>query len=225
MEKKFSISEAIKFGWETMKKNFWFFVWLLIVMVIFNLIPNLLPKLIKGKCPDLAIIILVLGWLFYLFLSLGFIKITLKFCDNQKGKIADLFSGLPEFLKFLAGLIIYYLIVFLGTILFIIPGIIWAIKYQFFAYLIIDEKLCPTQALKKSGQITKGIRWNLFIFLFLVAVINLLGAIFFGIGLFATIPTTALATAFIYRKLRPQKFPPTKSGPVKSGQKSSKKKK
>lgn len=216
MEKKFSISEAIKFGWGTMKKNFWFFVGLLIIMGIFNLIPNLLPKLLKVKNPDLAIVIIVLGWLLYLLVSLGFIKIVLKFCDSQKGKIKELFSCLPQFLQFLAGLIIYYLLVFLGTILFIIPGIIWAIKYQFFAYLIVDEKLCPTQALKKSGQITKGVKWDLFVFLFLIAVINLLGAIFFGLGLFVTIPTTTLATAFIYRKLRFQTFPPVKFTQAKS---------
>ena len=86
----------------------------------------------------------------------------------------------------------------------IIPGIIWAIKFQFYDYLIIDKKLGPIEALKKSAVITKGAKGNLFVFGLLLGGINLLGAICLLIGLFAAIPTTLVAKAFVYRKLLAQ---------------------
>jgi len=62
---------------------------------------------------------------------------------------------------FLFGLILYTLITLVGTILLIIPGIIWGIKFQFFGYFIVDKGLEPIEALKRSAAITKGVRWSL----------------------------------------------------------------
>ena len=59
----------------------------------------------------------------------------------------------------------------------------------------------PIEALKKSSQITKGVKLDLLVFSFLLTGINILGVLAFGIGLILTIPTTIIATAFVYRKL------------------------
>ena len=83
----------------------------------------------------------------------------------------------------------------------IVPGIIWAIKFQFFSYFIVDKEVGPIEALKKSAAITKGAKWDLFVFGALLGLINLAGALCVVVGLFATIPTTMVAIAFIYRKL------------------------
>ncbi|MEA3324508.1 MAG: hypothetical protein U9Q37_05135 [Euryarchaeota archaeon] len=61
------------------------------------------------------------------------------------------------------GLILYGFIVVGGLILLTIPGIIWAIKFQFFDYLIVDKGLGPIDALEKSSEITRGVKWDLFI--------------------------------------------------------------
>ena len=86
----------------------------------------------------------------------------------------------------------------------IIPGIIWGIKFQFFSYFIVDKGLGPIEALKRSSTITKGAKWDLFLFGLLVWLINLLGALCLLVGLFATIPTTGVAMAFVYHKLLTQ---------------------
>ena len=136
---------------------------------------------------------------------MGLIKIALRFCDNQKAKLADLFSCLPLFFKYLFGLILYRLIVLGGMILLIIPGIIWAIKFQFFDYFIVDKKLGPIEALKQSSAITRDAKWDLFFFDLLLGFINFLGAVCLLIGLFASVPTAMVAMAFVYRKLLAQK--------------------
>jgi len=131
----------------------------------------------------------------------GFLKVTLRFCDQEKGRLSDLFSQYRLFFKYFLAYILYGLIVLGGIILFIIPGIIWAIKFQFFPYLIIDKKLGPIEALKQSAAITQGVKWQLWVFSLATGVVNIIGALLLIVGLFVTIPVTMLATAFVYRKL------------------------
>ncbi|OGZ35498.1 MAG: hypothetical protein A3A94_02665 [Candidatus Portnoybacteria bacterium RIFCSPLOWO2_01_FULL_43_11] len=200
----FSKKEAIKFGWQTMKSNLGFFIGLLLLVFVINIGPGLLTALVLGKIPLLSFVFAVISWVLQIIIGIGLIKIALKFCGNEKGEFSDLFSSYPLFFKYLFGSILYGLIVFGGLILLIIPGIIWSIKYQFYLYFIVDKGLGPIESLKKSGEITKGVKWNLFLFGLLLAGINILGVLALLIGMFAAIPTTMVATAFVYRKLLTQ---------------------
>jgi len=202
---KFSKSEAVRFGWNTTRSNFGFFVGLLIVVGLIYFIPDFAAKLLKKDAPALSFIISIVSWILGIVVQMGLIKIALRFCDNQKAKLADLFSCLPLFFKYLFGSILYQLIVLGGMILLVIPGIIWAVKFQFFDYFILDKKLGPIEALKQSSAITRGAKWDLFFFDLLLGFINFLGAVCLLIGLFASVPTAMVAMAFVYRKLLAQK--------------------
>ena len=83
----------------------------------------------------------------------------------------------------------------------LIPGIYWAIKFQFFGYSVVDQGSDPILAMRRSARITKTVKWKLLWFGILLALINTLGIICLIVGLFATIPTTIVAYAFVYRKL------------------------
>jgi Predicted integral membrane protein len=203
--KKFSKGEAINFGWNTVKSNLGFFIGLLIIVALIYIVPVAINELlIRENIPILPIIISIASWILQMVVGMGLIKIALRFCDNEKGKFADLFSCFPLFFNYLFGSILFGLIVLVGMILLIIPGIIWAIKFQFFSYFIIDKDLGPIEALKMSSAITKDAKWDLFLFYLLILVINLLGALALLVGLFVTIPTTMIAIAFVYRKLLAQ---------------------
>jgi len=201
---KFSKSEAIRFGWTTTKNNLGFFIALLIGVGLFYFVSDLIIELIKDEAPILSSIMSIVFWVLDIVIQMGLIRISLRFCDNEKGEFADLFSCFPLFFKYLLGSILYGVIVVGGTILLIIPGIIWGIKFQFFSCFIVDKGVGPIEALKRSSAITKGAKWDLFLFNLLLGLINLLGAICLLIGLFVTIPTTMVAWAFVYRRLLAQ---------------------
>ena len=218
MLQTFSKTEAIRFGWNTTKQNFWFFVGLLIVSVLVVIIPRLIGFFIRNAFGqpsplDPTVIILPVGaTIAFLFLSLGggvlqiivgigLIRIVLTFCDNGKPRIADLFAGYRLFFQYLFGSMLYAVIVAGGIFLFIVPGFIWAFKFMFFSYFIVDKHIGPLEALHKSAEITKGAKWNLFLFAFLLSLINALGALVLLVGLFVTVPTTLVAMGFVYRKL------------------------
>lgn len=199
---KFSKSEAIRFGWNTMKNNLWFFIELLVGVGVISFVCNFITKkLTVGSGPLLSFILSIPYWLISIIIEMGLIKIALKFCDKEKGNFSDLFSCSYLVFKYLLSSLLYSLIVFGGLILLIIPGIIWAIKFQFFGYFIVDKGAGPIEALRKSSAITRGVKLDLFFFGLLLTLINLLGTICLFVGLFASIPTTMVANAFVYRKL------------------------
>lgn len=198
---KFSMGEAIEFGWNITKNNLSFFIVLLIIAGLILIIPGTFSQLTRHNAPGLSIILSIGSFVLQLIIGMGLIRIALRFYDNEKAEFSDLFCCLHLFFKYLLGSILYGLIVSAGMILLIIPGIIWAIKFYFFGYLIVDKGLGPIEALKRSSAITDGVKWDLLLFGLLIFGINLIGAIPFFLGWFVTIPIAMVATAFVYRKL------------------------
>ena len=202
--KKFSIEEAIKFGWVVTKNNLAFFIGLLIVWKLLVWVPHIIMLIVADINP-------IIGWILFfadlaltLLLAMGLVKISLNFCDNKKGKFSDLLSQYRLLPKYLLAFIVFHLIISVGFILLIIPGIFLMIKLWFWDYFIIDKKMGPIEALKKSWNITNGHVLRLFLFFAIIIGINMLGAFALLVGLFITFPVTMVATAFVYRKLLTQ---------------------
>lgn len=194
----------MQFGWDITKSNIGFFIGLLIVAGLIQYVPDIVATIIEADAPALSLIIRIASFVLSVIIGMGLIKICLRFCDGEKGEFSDLFSCYPLFFKYLVGSILYGVIVVVGLILLIIPGIVWAIKFQFFDYLIVDKGLGPIDALEKSSDITRGVKWDLFLFAILLGIINLMGFLCLVVGLFVTIPVTMVAIAFVYRKLLPK---------------------
>lgn len=196
-DKKFSIGEAVGFGWETFKKNYLLFIALAAIDLIISGLPNFKLEIAKNVSSTINPVI----WLLEELVQIGVITIVLKVIDSKKTDLGDMFENIRLYWRYLSGTLLYGLIVFIGFILLIVPGVIWAIKYQFYGYLIIDKKMKPMDALRKSAEITEGERWNLFILGFALFGVILLGVLALGIGIFAALPVVWIAVAFIYRKL------------------------
>lgn len=208
----FSKGEALRFGWERFKNNLGFFIGLMIIVALIyiaaGIIVNIIfPRPMHHMHTNMILVLIrkAISWIVYSIISIGIIKIAIENADGKRGKISDLYQHLHLLPRYLLGVIIYDLIVFVGLILLIIPGIIWAVKYQFLSFFIVDKELSPLDALKESEKLTSGIKFDLFIFDLLVGIINILGALPFGLGLIITVPITSIAMAFIYRKLLQKK--------------------
>lgn len=203
--KRFSKKEAIRFAWTTTKNNFGFLIGVSVASLLISILPVLFEALVKGTSSTIAFIIyyigsVVLGGM----IEMGFTKISLKFYDKQKASFSDLFSCLHLLAKYIIGYILYLSLIIIGLVLLIIPGIIWAMKFYFFVYFIVDKGLGPVQALKRSSAITKDAKWDLFLFNLLLVGIVLLGLLSLLVGIFVALPIITLATAFVYRMLQAQ---------------------
>ncbi len=188
-----------------MKNNFGFFLGIVILSWLIVGIPYIIATLLVNYTWGLSLFFHIISMIASMTIQIGMIKIALMFVDNKKPELNDLFNSFPHFFwKYLGASILYGLIIVGGILLLVIPGIVWAIKFQYFNYLIVDKNLGVTDALKKSSQITNGVKWPLFGFGFLLVLINYGGAILLFIGLLVTIPITMIANAYVYRTLQKQ---------------------
>ncbi len=204
-QKKFSKREAVRFGWQTTRANFGFFVKLLLTLAGIYFVLGFIPAYLLPDNPTLLQFVaygfLNISYYFVnLIITLGLIRIALAFVDGRKPEFRELFKT-DRIISYVGGSILYTLWIFLGLILLIVPGIIWSIKYQYYPYLIVDKGLGAAQSIRMSGQITKGAKWDIFVLGLLLGLLNILGVILLIVGLLWTVPTAMIAAAFVYRKL------------------------
>lgn len=197
----FRIKEALTYGYDTFKKNWKFLVIVFAIVYVAGLLPSLMVKWSSANYTPLITLLSILLFVVQLILGIGVIVISLKIVDNKKPELSDLVSHYPLLLNYFLGALLYVAVIVVGVVLLIVPGIIWGIKYQYTTYLIIDKKMSPLEAFRKSGKITEGNKWNLFLLGLAFAVLYIIGEILFHVGLVLTLPIISLAGVHVYRKL------------------------
>ena len=174
--------------------------------------PLLLPALVvwfSGLGPPVNIaghqfwrlVCYILMDLLIAYTQLGLLRYSLTLHDRSRVDFRDLASDLAQFLYFLLAHILYSAIVTVGLILFIVPGIVWAVQFQFFGLCIVDQGLGPIDALRRSSEITRGSRWQLFGLNLLTIVIGLFGFLCLVVGLIPAVSIRLVSLARAYRSL------------------------
>ena len=195
----FSISEAVRFGWATFKKRPWFFIGACVGLVAINLLING----IFGKLgvPFLAFVVQIV---MNTFLTIAYVKLALGGASSPETLTIQSLWEPRHFLNMLGTSLLVMIIVVVGMILLVIPGIIAAIALSFATFSVVDKSLGPIAAIKESYRVTKGHWGALFLFFLVVVGINILGMILLLVGLLVSTPVSMLATVFVYRKLSAQ---------------------
>ena len=199
----FSKKEAVNTGWNLTKTNLGFIALVYAIYIGVTMGISFL-EMAADKFMGaglLAFNLYIVSFLVSCLLAIGILKIFLDLYDGKKGELSDLFTKYEQYFSFLLASILVFLIVLGGVILLVVPGIIWALKYQFTPYLIVDRKMKPMAAIKMSGKITYGHKVNLFLFYWVIIGLNILGFLCCCIGVFFTILITMFAYVHIYRKL------------------------
>lgn len=132
------------------------------------------------------------------FLGIGASMFALGMVRRTNPAIGTLFAGGPHFVSIVLASILYVIVVMLGLVLLILPGIFLAVRLGQYQMAIIDRKLGPVEGLKASWAITKGNFWNLFLLGLASFGIAILGLLALGVGLLWAYPTIFLAMAAAY---------------------------
>jgi uncharacterized membrane protein len=200
----FSVGECFRFGWDTFKKRPWFFVGISILIIIISAIASRMSSGAEHASGAMLVIALAgvfIGILLQIFLKMGILNFFLKTHETPlESHVMDLWAPQP-FWKYLGASLLFGIIVAIGFILLVIPGIYLLLRFLFVPYLVMDRKLAPFDALRESSRITLGHKWQLLGFLLAVIGINIIGAILLGVGLLVTIPVSMLAAVHAYRTL------------------------
>jgi len=206
---EFDRREAIRFGWDTMSDRIEFYVGTYILYALILLVPGVFFALsvmytVKADYPPAVIfgIVTYISWAIVITgMTIGYVKTSLLLIDGKDFGISDLRPSSREMYRvFIAGSL-YLIMVGIGLLLLIVPGIILAIKYYPFVWLIIEHDMDPIESLQRSAEITRGYKGDLFLFFFECTIVLLIGMLFCLIGLIAAFPTVLVATSYVYRWL------------------------
>ena len=186
MEAKFSISEVAGTSWKFTKSQ----IWVLAGMFLAYCVVTGILNLITSSSYVLNLLVqLIIGSLF----TLGFIRNMFQTMDGEEPQ----FSAYGQEAN-----ILYSIIVCIGIVLLIIPGIYLAIRLQFFQQYIVSEERCSAiDALKKSWELTQGQAMPLFLLALVQIGLTLLGLILLVVGLFVAIPLIVMMQCYVFRQL------------------------
>ena len=199
---EFRVGDAISYGWTAYWKNVGPMV--LLALVIFGV--NILIGLIGGAVDNVAsqIVLNVISFVVGIILAMGLIRASLAVVEGGVPNVNMLLIT-DGFGSYLVASILVSIGVLLGLIALIIPGIILAIMWHFFGYVIVENPtMRPTDAMRRSAEITKGHRWQLFGLGLLLLLMNIVGVLLCVIPVIFTYGITAITVAYAYKVLSGQ---------------------
>ena len=132
----------------------------------------------------------------------GFVAFLLRHANGETVVFDDLFEIVDKRWIYFAFLgIIKSLLIFLGLLFFIVPGVYLAIRWMFAELLVIDKGLRPMEALKASSEMTEGVRGKLFLYALVSLLLVIVGVFAFLIGAVVAGIVVQLASIRLYKDL------------------------
>lgn len=202
---EFSAGAAIRYGWETFKRRPWFFAGTaLLIVVLSGLVDSLtgrVDSLVTGSPEHPSGLGLLLNLAFGTLLSMGATAFYIAAHNNPDGAEISMLWHPRPFWKYLGLSILLAIVIGIGFALLIVPGIILFLMFMFSTIIVIERGLGPIDAMSESRRLTSGHKWQLLTFSVLLFLINLLGLLALIVGIFVSIPVSALAFVHAYRTL------------------------
>ncbi|HNJ79445.1 MAG TPA: hypothetical protein PKX56_08815 [Marmoricola sp.] len=156
----------------------------------------------------LVFLVSILGAVGTMFLQAGLVRGGFMIVDGQTPSISTMFSGWAKgpylIIMFLTGIIIT-----IGVMLLIIPGIVAAVFLLWVPALAVDRGDGPIlEPIRQSFELVRENLGQSLLFCLLALLITILGVLMCCIGLLATTPLLAIAMAYSVRSLQGRPITP-----------------
>jgi uncharacterized membrane protein len=164
-------------GWEIFKKYPAGFIGYFIIVTAISFVLHLVPR-IGG----------LIAFVLAVPLNAGFFVVSAKLLKNQIPDFADFFSGFKFFLQLALLGIVSSILILIGFIFLIAPGIYLLVGYAFALMLVMDRGLDFWPAMETSRRSVQTSWFQIFAFFLLLFLLNLGGLLALGLGLLVTVP-------------------------------------
>jgi len=108
--------------------------------------------------------------------------------SGQKIEMSDFFKGFEKAGSLIKLNLLIFLLVLLGLLMLVIPGIYFAVSYVFSHLFVWFYDKDPSEAMRLSKLTVSGNFWQIILLFLILAGINLLGIMAMGIGILLTMP-------------------------------------
>jgi uncharacterized membrane protein len=192
-------------AWQMIFQTFWPLILITVLHVILRAPADSVEESFRGS-------IHVPGWYAFLAalygvfvatpLSMGFAWVVLHAARGEEVRVRDLFSAFERnYGNAVVGGLLAALIVIGGMVLLVVPGFIFACRLAFVPFLIVDQRMGGTEAIRTSWRMTKGHGWTIFGMGLLALPIMIAGALALVVGIFVALLWVAGAFAVLFHSV------------------------
>jgi uncharacterized membrane protein len=196
-------TDAITYGWRGFTANIAPLAIIGLVLLVVSILTNFLTIGFDSWLLDLVASAVALFISFMI--SLGLIRAALIIVDGGHPTLDQVVST-RDLGPYIVASLLVSVIVTIGLLLCVIPGIVAGFLLQFFGYAIVDGKTAsgapqssPIGALRTSFEVVTANFGPLILLALLCFVVNVAGLLLCGVGLLVSLPVTSIAIAYAWR--------------------------
>lgn len=205
---KLAVGDAITYGWKGFTANIGSVLLIVLVVVVVGIGLNVLGTVFDNSF--LQLIFSLIGTVVGFIMALGLIRAALAITDGQQPSVGQLFQGDGVVQYIIAAVVLgvgFSVINVIGAITILLLPITFLVTLvlsffvQFFGYAILDENRGAFEGITRSFDVVKNNLGDLLLLWLAALIINIGGALLCGVGLLVTLPLTAIAWAYAWRKV------------------------
>ena len=192
-------------GWKVIKI---YFVELLVISIVYMLLSGPIGIVqVKVDSFEWFLVPLVMFGIAYgIFvagpISYGTKWVFLKAVRGERIEVRDMFVIFQKnYWNVVIAKIVVGVIVGLGIVMLLVPGIIFACRLAFVPYLVVDKEMDVMDALRVSWDMTRGHGWQIFLMGFLAFWVVIAGLICLFVGVFISAMWISSAFAAMYHSV------------------------
>ena len=204
----YSIGDAFSYGWNKFRQYLGPILILVLLVAVAVAVGQGISLLVQSNSGGfggvvLSLIVSLAVTILSFALQYGIVRASLAITRGEEPTVANAWD-MAQFGPYIVATILQSLLIFVGLILCVIPGIVLAFLTIFTPYFVIDQNMAPVDAIKASINLVTKNAGTLILFILLAFVVYFLGALVCLIGLLVSIPVVLIATAYTYRKMTNQ---------------------
>jgi hypothetical protein len=144
----------------------------------------------------------ILGWIVGFVLLGGLDYMFIRRIRGEEVQVGDVFAGFNlAFVNLAMAGLVKWLLVSLGFLLCILPGIYLGVGYVFALPLVIDKKMEFWTAMEVSRRLVHKHWWSMLALVIVLALVAFAGFLLCGVGALITIPVSSAAFLYVYEDL------------------------
>lgn len=208
---EFSIGDVLSEAWEKTSGAKWviqvafFYYFLVIIGVV--VVMGTAVALLMGASDDVAFsvvmeLVIQLGLnLIIMPIAMGIAILGIKRSVDAPIIAGSIFGYFSKMFSLLATLILMYIMIVIGLLLLVLPGIYLAVAYYMAMPLVVEKGMSPWQALETSRKAITHRWFSVFGLFLILGIIVFVSAIPLGLGMIWTLPMMIIAFGILYRNM------------------------
>jgi uncharacterized membrane protein len=156
----------------------------------------------------MAVVLSIVAYIVSMWVRMGIVHGSVQIARGENVTAGDFFRGWDNVGRFILATMLYGLIVGVGIILLVVPGVIWGLRYSMYGYYVVTQGAGPVEALQMSAAATDGHKGELFGLCLASGGVVILGALCLGVGLLWALPTVEIAWSAVFLELSGQQTVP-----------------